>query len=103
MSEDDLIRRRIIMQIILYAQYALDDFEAEYGMCIFKYFENLRRDIDKLIIDGLIYFNNNIMLATPLGRYYIYHIAKAFDKYTVGRKHYIRTHAAVKMLNPKSV
>ena len=99
MDEDDLIRREVIMHIILYGYYPFDRFLKLNNQNILQYFDDLHIKLNKLYADKLISDYTNKIQATGLGKYYIYHIAKIFDKYTKNKSEYIRTHAAVKMLN----
>ena len=98
MDDDDLKRRGVIMHIILYSYYPLNMFEILHGVTVFDYFENLNAKLQQLVQHGLIEISGDLLTATSLGRYYIYQIAKVFDKYTSTKDYYVRTHAAVKML-----
>ena len=97
LDNDDLLRREVIMELILYGRYSFRKFEQRFEKNMLSYFEGLSGALERLQRDNLVEASDYAIEATPLGRYYIHQIAKIFDKYSAASSYYIRTHAAIKL------
>ena len=97
LDDDDLLRREVIMELILYGRYSFSKFEKRFEKDMLSYFKGLSAALERLQRDNLIEENDLAIEATPLGRYYIHQIARIFDKYSSASSDYVRTHAAIKL------
>lgn len=85
LTQDDMIRRTVIMELMCQFQLSKDEFEEKYHLSFDQdfdeYFANERWDLKKLEVDGLIHLSHNHIEVTPAGRLLIRNIASAFDAY----------------------
>lgn len=90
LSQDDLIRRTVIMELMCQFQLSLPDLEAKYHLgfdCDFNdYFADALPKLDELEADGLIKRWGDGIEVTPIGRLLIRNIASVFDAYLNTRK-----------------
>jgi oxygen-independent coproporphyrinogen-3 oxidase len=85
LSQDDIIRRTVIMELMCQFQLSPDDIEEKYhlgfDLDFETYFAHEKTQLRKLEIDGLIKLTPNHLEITPAGRLLIRNIAAAFDAY----------------------
>ena len=85
LSQDDVIRRTAIMELMCQFQLSKDDFEEKYHLSFDQdfdeYFAAARYELKKLEADGLLRLSHNCIQVTPAGRLLIRNIAAAFDTY----------------------
>lgn len=85
LSQDDVIRRTVIMELMCQFQLSKDEFEEKYHLSFDQdfdeYFASERWELKKLEADGLIRLSHNHIEVTPAGRLLIRNIASAFDVY----------------------
>lgn len=81
MSEDDLIRREVIMQIMCNQRLDFDALSRRLGIRFRDYFAQELGSLEDLVTDGLIRWTDNGFEITPLGRLLVRVIAMRFDAY----------------------
>jgi len=85
LTQDDVIRRTVIMELMCQFQLSKDEFEEKYHLSFDQdfdeYFASERWELKKLEADGLIRLSHNHIEVTPAGRLLIRNIASAFDVY----------------------
>jgi oxygen-independent coproporphyrinogen-3 oxidase len=90
LSQDDLIRRTVIMELMCQFQLSVPDLESKYHLgfdCDFNdYFAEELPKLDALEADGLLKRLGDGIEVTPLGRLLIRNIAAVFDTY-LGERH----------------
>ena len=94
MNEDDIIRRKVVMNLMCHFVLEFQQIEDEFGIHFDEYFawglENLKEFAD----DGLVTMDDNRIVVTELGRLMIRTIAMNFDGYIerqVDKTKYSRT------------
>lgn len=89
LSQDDLIRRTVIMELMCQFQLSIPCLEAKYHLgfdCDFNdYFAPLLPQLDALEADGLLKRWSDGIEVTPIGRLLIRNIAAVFDTYLSDR------------------
>jgi oxygen-independent coproporphyrinogen-3 oxidase len=89
LSQDDRIRRTVIMELMCQFQLSVPDLEAKYHLgfdCDFNdYFAQELPQLDVLELDGLIKRLGDGIEVTPIGRLLIRNIAAVFDTYLRNR------------------
>ncbi|MGB7443441.1 MAG: oxygen-independent coproporphyrinogen III oxidase [Coleofasciculaceae cyanobacterium] len=89
LSQDDIIRRTVIMELMCQFELSKDDFEEKYHFSFNQdfdeYFAKEREGLKKLEADGLIRLSHNHIEVTAAGRLLIRNIAAVFDTY-LGKK-----------------
>ncbi|GET39202.1 oxygen-independent coproporphyrinogen III oxidase [Microseira wollei] len=90
LSQDDVVRRTAIMELMCQFQLSKDDFEDKYHLHFDRdfdeYFARERFELKKLEADGLIRMFHNRIQVTPAGRLLIRNIAAVFDTYLLHQK-----------------
>lgn len=85
LSQDDIIRRSVIMELMCQYQLSQHDIEEKYHLRFDhdfdEYFAQERYDLRRLEADGLIELSPHLIRVTPVGRLLIRNIAAAFDTY----------------------
>jgi len=96
MTDDDLLRRDVIIKIICNGYLDFREIEEKFNIDFKKYFHKELGLMDGFIQDGLMALNWHNIQILPVGRVFVQHIAKTFDKYLQEEnKTYIRTHDAI--------
>lgn len=86
---DDEIRREVILRI------ACDNFlnfsliEEKFGLEFRKYFKDEMNSLDEFVSDGLIEVTDRKLTVTPLGRFFVRHVCKAFDGFLKNKTYQI--------------
>ena len=85
LSQDDIVRRTIIMELMCQFQLSKDELEAKYHLSFDRDFDDHfgmeQLELKKLEADGLVRIFPNRLEVTPPGRLLIRNIAAAFDTY----------------------
>ncbi|MCI3279396.1 oxygen-independent coproporphyrinogen III oxidase [Synechococcus sp. PCC 6717] len=85
LSQDDLIRRTVIMELMCQFQLSVQDLEAKYhlgfDLDFNDYFAPVLPQLDALEADGLLKRSRDGIEVTPSGRLLIRNIAAVFDAY----------------------
>lgn len=85
LSQEDIIRRTVIMELMCQFELDKDEFEEKYHLSFDRdfdeYFAWERWELKKLEADGLIRLSPNHIEVTPAGRLLIRNIASVFDTY----------------------
>lgn len=81
LKNDDLIRRDVINEIICTSSLSFADIEKKYNIEFNRYFKEEMDLLKDFIKDGMLTFTDHAFKVTPLGRIFIRHICKVFDKY----------------------
>jgi oxygen-independent coproporphyrinogen III oxidase len=95
LNEDDLIRQRVIMEVMCMNRLRYADIQTAFGVDVPTYFEEAIRALAPLAEDGLCIITPEGIELTPLGRIFSRNIAMAFDGYlkpaTEGKPLYSKT------------
>jgi oxygen-independent coproporphyrinogen-3 oxidase len=85
LSQDDVIRRTVIAELMCQFELSKDEFEEKYHLSFDRdfdeYFASEQFELKKLEADGLIRLFHNRIQVTPAGRLLIRNIAAVFDTY----------------------
>lgn len=85
LSQDDIIRRAVIMELMCQFHLDREHFEAKYNLQLNApldvYFAPEQPELHQLAEDGLLEFSGNGITVTPVGRLLIRNIASVFDTY----------------------
>lgn len=89
LTQDDLIRRTVIMELMCQFQLSVQDLEAKYhlgfDLDFNDYFAAALPKLDTLEADGLLKRWGDGIEVTPSGRLLIRNIAAVFDAYLIDR------------------
>ncbi|OPX56738.1 oxygen-independent coproporphyrinogen-3 oxidase [Oceanospirillum multiglobuliferum] len=81
LSEDDILRRSVINQLICHFELDGDQVSQEFGIDFATYFSEELEFLDQHCKDGLLVKEGNRLTVTPSGRLLIRAVCMAFDKY----------------------
>ena len=81
LCQDDLIRQWVIGEIFCHQQINKSIVKQKFGETFNDYFKKELFDLSFLQEDGLITLDAQKMTVTPMGRFFLRNIAKAFDAY----------------------
>lgn len=81
LSNDDLIRAKVIEQLICHFELTFADIETRFGISFADYFKNELVALHTMIDDGLLVLDENGIQVTPAGRLLIRRICMVFDAY----------------------
>lgn len=81
LTEDDILRRSVINQIICHFELNGDDFSRDFNIDFDSYFKDELEFLLQHHRDGLIELNGNKLKVTPAGRLLVRAVCMAFDKY----------------------
>ncbi|MDX1398979.1 MAG: coproporphyrinogen III oxidase, partial [Oceanospirillum sp.] len=81
LTEDDILRRSVINQIICHFELNGDDFSRDFNIDFDSYFKDELEFLQQHHRDGLIELNGNKLKVTPAGRLLVRAVCMAFDKY----------------------
>ncbi len=79
MTQDDIIRKEVIMRIMCDFELEFETIEKKFNINFEKYFAYGLSNLDKLISDGLIEIKNRKILISEMGRLLIRNVAMNFD------------------------
>jgi oxygen-independent coproporphyrinogen-3 oxidase len=83
LSQDDLLRRRVITDLMCSNPINFDQLESQYGINFAGYFSDELDAIQLYADEGLIRLDGSTLSVTPKGRLFVRAVAMAFDQYLV--------------------
>jgi oxygen-independent coproporphyrinogen-3 oxidase len=86
LTEDDIIRRDVIMRLMSHFQLYKGEIEEKYNIHFDEYFNQEMEELKELEKDGLVKLYPDRIDVTPAGRLLIRNIAVTFDIYTKAKK-----------------
>ena len=86
LTEDDQIRRYVIMEIMCNLYLNFDHANQRFGIDFADYFQTELSELSQLESDGLVQVNRDAVEVTDMGRLLIRNIAMRFDAYHKGRQ-----------------
>ncbi len=86
LTEDDIIRRDVIMRLMSHFQLYKGEIEEKYNIHFDEYFSQEMEELKELERDGLVKLYPDRIDVTPAGRLLIRNIAVTFDIYTKAKK-----------------
>jgi oxygen-independent coproporphyrinogen-3 oxidase len=81
LSEDDIIRRHVIMKIMCDFELDFSEVENRFNLDFDSYFSSALNGFDDMIADGLVEFKKRKLTVSDMGRLLIRNIAMNFDGY----------------------
>jgi len=81
LAMDDLVRRRIIQQLMCQFELSVRAIEADFPVNFAGYFAHELERLGPLVRDGLINVNREFITVTPKGRLLIRNVCMVFDRY----------------------
>ena len=81
LDADDILRRDVITQLICNFELDKRSIESRHAIDFTDYFKIEINDLDSMVEDGLVEFDNNKIKVLPQGRLLIRNICMVFDKY----------------------
>ncbi|EAR61685.1 oxygen-independent coproporphyrinogen III oxidase [Neptuniibacter caesariensis] len=81
LTQDDIIRRQVITQLICHFELDKRTIEEAYSIKFDDYFADALAELQAFTTDGLIALEENLIQVTPAGRLLIRRICMAFDAY----------------------
>jgi len=81
LQEEDLLRRWVIQTIMCHFSLDKDEFHRRFGIPFALYFVKERKEMDRLIGEGLLEETESHLFPTPMGCLFIRLIASVFDAY----------------------
>lgn len=81
MTEDDLIRRAAIHDLLCQSEIIIPDFEAKWGIRFADYFSQELEQIESHAKDGLVEWSPKRIWVTPKGRFLARIVAMSFDRH----------------------
>jgi len=86
LSEDDLIRQKVIISIMCNFMLKFEDIKNGFGIDYFEYFKQEDNDLKQFIDDGLLARHDSSIEVLPKGRIFVRNIAMVFDAYLNRRR-----------------
>ena len=81
LTQDDIIRRQVITQLICHFELDKRTIEEAYSIKFDDYFADALAELQAFTTDGLVALEENLIQVTPAGRLLIRRICMAFDAY----------------------
>jgi len=81
LTEDDVLRRDVITQLICHFYLSIPDVEKHYQICFVEYFADAWEQLEQLQSDGLIKYDEQSIEVLPVGKLMIRNICMLFDRY----------------------
>jgi len=81
LSEEDKIRKQMIMDIMCRGELIFDDYMQQSGVDLMAIISGNRKSLDELIGDGLILESSKGIVVTERGRLFLRNVAMLFDGY----------------------
>ena len=81
MTEDDHIRKHVIMRLMCDLKLSIPDVEQRFGISFKKYFSSSIHDLHEFEVDGLVRISSDAIEVTEPGRLVLRNIAMCFDAY----------------------
>jgi oxygen-independent coproporphyrinogen-3 oxidase len=83
-TEDDLIRRKIIVNLMCFFELDIRAIEQEFNLDFQQYFAELLPRMQQLVDDGLIQIDTHKITVNPTGRLLVRNVCMVFDRYLTG-------------------
>ncbi len=90
LTDEDVLRRHIIQQLICHFELAIDDVNQKFAIDFFDHFSEELTALKPYEADELLYITNNKIVITGKGRLLIRNICMVFDAYTGQSLHQTR-------------
>ncbi len=81
LSDDDVLRREIITQLICHFELDIPSIERQFGISYHAYFNREQEDLLSMQNDGLLHIDEHHIHVLPAGRLLIRNICMVFDAY----------------------
>jgi len=81
LTEEDRLRREVIIEVMCHSQLDFAAIEARHGIDFNSYFAEELERLEPLAEDGLIEMGDRFLQVLPRGRLMLRHVAMAFDTY----------------------
>ena len=81
LDADDILRREVITRLLCHAVIHKPEIETKFQIHFDDYFSNEISELERMRDDGLVIFDRDQILVTPLGRIFIRNLAMPFDRY----------------------
>ena len=81
LSDEDHLRRQVIMRLMCDFSLTFSSFEAPFGINFREHFADALADLAEMASDGLVEMHNDGLTVLPAGRLLIRNIAMTFDEY----------------------
>lgn len=81
MTDDDLIRRAAIHDLLCQSEIVVKEFESQWGIDFANYFVADLKQVQMLVGDGLVEVSPERIFITPKGRFLARIVAMCFDRY----------------------
>ena len=81
LSQDDLLRRRVIQNLLCHGVVVKSEIEKEFGIRFDETFGDALEELKPCAADGLVTLDRNEVRATDLGRVFLRNLAMPFDAY----------------------
>jgi len=88
LSQDDIIRREVIYQVMNNFQVDFTSLSTKYEIDFFEYFHEEQKQLEELKQDGLLTLDTKILDITDIGKHCLRNIAIVFDKIYSETKQY---------------
>jgi len=88
-SPDDLLRRKVINNLLCHEKLLFDEIEKDFKINFNQYFKTELLELDELAKDNLIIKEKNSITVTSLGRIFLRNIAMPFDIYLQQNKNHL--------------
>ncbi len=86
LTDDDEIRRDVVMQVMCKRRLSFDDIAQKWGINPKLFFDKELNQLDGFIDDGLLELNDDGIQVSETGKYFLRNIAMTFDPYMEARK-----------------
>jgi len=81
LTEDDVLRRTVIQNLLCHGVVVKKEIEAAHGIAFDPYFADALGRLEPCAADGLVLLEPDAVRATPLGRVFLRNLAMPFDAY----------------------
>ena len=81
MSADDVLRRRVIMDVMSHFRLDKREVERRFGIDFDRTFGDALKALEPMADDGLVSIGPDVIEVTPMGRFLVRNIAMVFDAY----------------------
>lgn len=81
LTDDDVLRRAVITQLICHFELSIPRVESEFGIRFDDYFADAFEDLQQMQADGLLTFDAESIQVQPAGKLMIRNICTVFDAY----------------------
>lgn len=91
LSDDDVIRREIMNELMTYYRINRGDFEKRYATPFGAYFEKELSKLNTFAQEGILEITDSLISVTPIGRYFLRNICMVFDNLGLEYRHNIES------------